>query len=145
MIASLVLRTERTQDAGHPILVTARGLPRSGPGCASRPWPVLASPASVLVVAANAGSDPIDVCSVDMDRDRRDVARVGHAVDVARRSEPADVAGQPSTATVPAAAMNTGRSEPVADCCHAPDTARLGPRHRGSDRNAARELHERHR
>src|SRR2546429_4702546 len=27
-----------------------------------------------------------------MDRDRRDVARVGHAVDVARRSEPADVA-----------------------------------------------------
>ena len=28
-----------------------------------------------------------------MDRDRRDVARVGHAVDVARRSEPADVAG----------------------------------------------------
>src|SRR6266566_4502311 len=35
MIASLVLRAERTQDAGHPILVTARGLP-AGPDAISQ-------------------------------------------------------------------------------------------------------------
>src|ERR1700748_3114239 len=51
--------------------------------------------------------------------------------------QPADshglgVTGHPSTATVAAAAMNTGRSEPVADWCHVPDAARLGPRYRGS-------------
>jgi hypothetical protein len=33
----------------------------------------------------------------------------------------------------------------VADWCHAPDAARGGPRHRGSDRLDARGLHERHR
>jgi hypothetical protein len=32
---------------------------------------------------------------------------------------------------------------PVADWCHVPDAAWPGPGHRGSDRNAARRLHER--
>jgi hypothetical protein len=33
----------------------------------------------------------------------------------------------------------------MADWCHAPDAARFGPRHRGTDRHDARRLHERHR
>ena len=41
---------------------------------------------------------------------------------------------------------NLHAGNPVADWCHVPDAARLGPCHRGSDSNAAaRGLHERHR
>ena len=45
-----------------------------------------------VVVAADARADPGDVGPVDVDRDRRPVAHVADAMDVARRREPADLA-----------------------------------------------------
>src|SRR5215210_1666053 len=46
-----------------------------------------------VVVAAGAGADARQVGAVDVDRDRRRVGDVVHAVDVAGRREAADVAG----------------------------------------------------
>src|SRR5215211_407626 len=54
------------------------------PSCATR---------ASVVVAAGGGADARDVGAVDVDRDRRLVAGVAHAVDVAGRREPAHVAG----------------------------------------------------
>src|ERR1700687_1853495 len=55
-------------------------------------WFLLRSRSKSVVVAAGAGADAGDVGTVDVDGDRRRVAGVAHAVDVAGRRETADVA-----------------------------------------------------
>src|SRR3954469_2936726 len=58
-----------------------------------RSWlPHLRSGSRSVVVAAGAGADARHVRAVDVDRDRRLLSGVVHAVDVARRCEAADVA-----------------------------------------------------
>src|SRR5215207_179923 len=70
----------RTSDmAGAPSLIGGR-------------WFPLRSRSRSVVVAAGAGADAGDVGPVDVDRDRRRLASVAHAVDVAGRREAADVA-----------------------------------------------------
>src|SRR5215207_8945872 len=70
----------RTSDmAGAPSLIGGR-------------WFPLRSRSRSVVVAAGAGADAGDVGPVDVDRDRRRLAGVAHAVDVAGRREAADVA-----------------------------------------------------
>src|SRR5215218_4258650 len=55
-------------------------------------WFPLRSRSRSVVVAAGAGADAGDVGAVDVDGDRRRLAGVAHAVDVAGRREAADVA-----------------------------------------------------
>src|SRR5215216_418672 len=52
---------------------------------------LLRSRSRSVVVAAGAGTDAGEVGAVDVDRDRRRLAGVAHAVDVAGRRESADV------------------------------------------------------
>src|SRR4051794_2118252 len=52
------------------------------------------TPSSLVVVAADARAGPLDVGAVDVDRDRRRVADIADAVDVAGRREAAHVTGE---------------------------------------------------